>query len=139
MVDPLSMFSVLTVLVFMVAGVIAAILPKMHRAYLLGRVRHEFKCTCCGNCCRFRITPVTPEDVKRLADAGETGFSASVDGEGSLKRVNGRCVFLKDDKCRVHGHRPAVCREFPFYRLYGIWFCTDSRMCPGLDKLREMV
>jgi Fe-S-cluster containining protein len=25
---------------------------------------------------------------------------------------NGDCVYLKDDKCSIHGRAPAVCREF---------------------------
>ena len=54
-----------------------------------------------------------------------------------MKRVNGKCVFLKDDKCSAYEHRPTVCREFPFFTEYGIGYARNLRFCPALEELER--
>jgi Fe-S-cluster containining protein len=139
MLDPFSISVVTIVSVSIASGVVAMLLPYKVREYRLGKLRDKFECVCCGNCCRFRVTPLKRKDVERLEKAGYTGFHRHVKGELSMRRVNGRCIFLRDDKCTVYEHRPQVCRDFPFYRLFGVWFCTDTAVCPGVERLKEMV
>ncbi len=108
--------------------------PSWLRQAGIYRRRSEFNCTCCGNCCRFRVIPVTEDDIRRLEAAGYRDF-VSYDGEPSLKRVNGRCLFLRDDRCTVHQHRPTVCREFPFFKIMGVGYAARASFCPALEEL----
>lgn len=110
-------------------------LPQLIREFFAGRRKQEFECSCCGNCCRFKKIDVSASDRKRLEDAGHNNF---LDTSGKfMKIVNGRCFFLRDDKCTAHEHRPDVCRKFPFYRLYGLWMGQRVFFCPAMDRLFE--
>jgi Fe-S-cluster containining protein len=111
-------------------------IPLWLRSSRLYRRRGEFKCTLCGNCCRLRVISLTKDDVKRLEAAGYRDF-ASEKGELRLRRVTGLCVLLKNDKCTVYEHRPRVCREFPFFRVYGMGYTERASFCPALEELRD--
>lgn len=107
--------------------------------YVLGRVRlysrrGYFSCSLCGNCCRFRYTPITQVDKDLLEAAGYTGYTE--DGK-SLKRENGRCMFLKDDSCTAYDSRPKVCRDFPFFKSCGIGYARRASFCPAMEKLEN--
>jgi Fe-S-cluster containining protein len=124
----------LTYLIVFAALIVSA--PLALKSNLLYRRRGRFKCTMCGNCCRLRIINLTKEDVKVLESAGKKGF-AEPEGEPRLKRVNGKCVFLKDDRCSIHGIRPQVCRDFPFFRTWGIGYAREASFCPAMDNLQN--
>ena len=109
--------------------------PSIIRSIMVYRRKGDFKCKGCGNCCRFRVTPLLAEDVKRLEAAGYRDFTANVKGELSTKRVGGRCIFLKDDRCTAYEHRPTVCREFPFFKEYGIGYGRRLSFCPAMEEL----
>jgi len=111
-------------------------LPVFLKGVALERRRAHFRCTLCGNCCRFRTTPLTGEDVRRLEGAGYKDF-AEASGEPRMRRTNGKCVFLKDDKCTVHDNRPDVCRDFPFFREFGIGYARRATYCPALEELEN--
>lgn len=97
--------------------------------------RSDFKCSMCGNCCRFLTTPVTDADIARIREGGYDDFVR--DDMKALKRVNGRCMFLKDDRCSIHEIRPQVCRDYPFFKLYGVGYCRKATFCPALERLRN--
>ena len=82
------------------------------------------------------MIPVTEDDVKRLEAAGYKDFT-EYHGELCMKRVKGRCVFLVDDKCSVHEHRPQVCRNFPFFKIYGVGYAAKASFCPSMEKLKN--
>jgi len=121
------------------AGVLSFIilLPQFILSIRLAGIRDKFKCTGCGNCCRLKVIPLRKDDVKRLEDAGYRDFTEVKEGEVTFKRVNGRCLFNKDDKCSVYEHRARVCREFPFFSSYGIPYCRVMSYCPAQDELKE--
>lgn len=90
----------------------------------------RWTCSGCGACCSaFRLGPVEPEIVDRLhgEDIGGRWAPAAegfVDRERDglfLRKVDGHCVFLRDDKlCAVHvllgaDAKPGFCREFPYH------------------------
>jgi Fe-S-cluster containining protein len=116
--------------------ILLLLLPSWYKGSRLYAKRDRFRCTLCGNCCRFRITPITEEDVKLLEKAGYKGFWERK-GELKMRRDNGRCVFLKDDRCAVHEHRPQVCREFPFFKECGIGYVRKASFCPALEELEN--
>jgi Fe-S-cluster containining protein len=113
-----------------------ALSPTAVEEIRLYRRRGKFKCLMCSNCCRFRVIPITKEDIKRLEDAGYKDFYVGGD-EVRIKRINGRCMFLKDDRCSVHEKRPDVCRSFPFFRLYGVGYAQKLSFCPAMEKLKN--
>ena len=122
---------VATVMVVVASG------PQFVRSVRLYRVRDRFKCVSCGNCCRFRVTPLLAGDVVRLESAGLSGFADRYGGEACMKRVRGRCMFLKDDRCSVYEHRPRVCRSFPFFSSCGIGYAERASFCPAMEELEN--
>jgi uncharacterized protein len=126
--------------VYTIVGIVALMslvnVPSALKCVGLYGRRDRFKCQMCGNCCRLRIVPLTDEDIKRLQAAGHKDFT-DLAGEPHLRRVQGRCVFLKDDKCSVHECRPDVCRDFPFFKFHGIGYARQVSFCPALEELRH--
>ena len=98
----------------------------------------NFRCTCCGNCCREPIVLVTDTDIRRIVK--QTGQEASdivrfykpkeiewgTDKPGwinfksgkrilGLRRTKRGCQYLgEDDLCTIYDHRPITCRRYPF-------------------------
>jgi Fe-S-cluster containining protein len=96
-----------------------------------------FKCGKCGNCCRLRIIEITKDDVDRLKKAGLRNFYEKKSGEYWMKRKNGRCIFLKDDLCSIHKIRPQICRDFPFFKKFGLEYCRTVSFCPSVEELKN--
>ena len=115
------------------------LLPQFFWSVRLGRSKGKFACIACGNCCRLKVIHLTKEDVERLEGAGYRDFTEMKGGEVTFKRVKGRCLFNKDDKCSVYEHRAKVCREFPFFKSYGIPYCRMMSYCPAQDELKKKV
>ncbi len=59
--------------------------------------------------------PLTDSDVKMIENLGykREEFSVVVGGIRRLKNVNGRCFFLKNNKCIIYEYRPLGCRIYP--------------------------
>jgi len=90
-----------------------------------------FKCAECGNCCRGEgFVAVTPRDIARIAaflDIPDAKFvvdytqepdPAAREANGTLWLVDHpgeaqECVFLEDNRCRIHAVKPRQCRGFP--------------------------
>lgn len=59
---------------------------------------------------------------------------------GLLKRSDGRCIFLKDEKCRIYSARPRLCQSFPFTfsrKSQGASISITNfatRLCPGIGE-----
>ena len=98
----------------------------------------NFRCTCCGNCCREPIVLVTDTDIRRIIQhTGQTPADVvrfykpkeidwSKRNSGWIKFKSGRrimglrrnkngCQYLgEDDLCTIYEHRPVTCRRYPF-------------------------
>jgi len=92
------------------------------------------KCFHCGLCCHLFLVNLTEEEYssgKYKTQLGEFGLidnfsKAAACGANILKqKEDGRCLYLKRNKCSVHKIRPQVCQEF---------FCTSKS-----KKFREMI
>ncbi len=59
--------------------------------------------------------PLSEKDIKRIEKLGyrRDEFSVVVDGVRVLKNVDGKCFFLKDDRCSIYEYRPLGCRFYP--------------------------
>lgn len=86
-----------------------------------------FACTRCGKCCHARggydQVFVGPREARALArhlGVGVREFHAnfterSAGGYRTLRFVEGRCTFLREDGCSVHPAKPVQCRTWPFW------------------------
>jgi len=75
-----------------------------------------FKCKQCGECCKI-VVKVSNNEINRIKQQGHKDFLEKdpIKGKGyALKRINGNCVFLKDNKCEIYEIRPEICRLYPF-------------------------
>jgi len=53
-----------------------------------------------------------------------------------LTIANGVCVFLEDNRCRVHPVKPLICRQWPYLPALLVdaeEFEAAKGACPGLD------
>jgi len=69
----------------------------------------------CSKCCYETEMPLSEKDIKRIEKLGyrRDEFSVVVDGVRVLKNVDGKCFFLKDDRCSIYEYRPLGCRFYP--------------------------
>lgn len=99
----------------------------------------NFRCTCCGQCCREPIVLLTDDDVKRVMrhtgqppkeiaafyppdeidwDLSNQGWIQFSDGPrimGLIRSDEEGCQYLQeDDRCGIYEHRPVTCRRYPF-------------------------
>jgi Fe-S-cluster containining protein len=103
----------------------------------------NFRCTCCGDCCREPIVLVTDADIRRIVThTGQpihqvAAFYAPDDIEWGrendgwirldegwrilgLRRTDDGCQYLRDDDlCGIYDHRPVTCRRYPFDVEFG--------------------
>ena len=81
----------------------------------------SYRCTRCNRCCTGKRIQVNPYEVARIARA--RGVSTAEARErftvDSVLRQDseGRCIFLGEYGCSIHGDRPLVCRLFPLGRV----------------------
>ena len=69
----------------------------------------------CVKCCIETRMPLTSVDIERISKQGYDikDFVVKRKGERQLKNVDGRCVFLGDDGCKIYSFRPIGCRLYP--------------------------
>ena len=51
--------------------------------------------------------------------------------------LNGKCIFLKQNRCSVYKSRPSQCRTWPFWNENmnpKVWNKDISINCPGIGK-----
>src|SRR3972149_4103927 len=103
-----------------------------------------FQCQQCGDCCAGRGGIfVRPEEVAAMAAflaLDEQEFCVRyVESSGLGARLaiqDGVCVFVEDNRCRVHPVKPFICRQWPF--LPALLVDADElenakTACPGIN------
>ena len=99
----------------------------------------EFKCTGCGECCRWTGSVLlTDLDISALADHFGLPEQEFIDHHtrlapnriqlALLDKPDGSCALLAGNRCSVYEARPEQCRSFPF-----AWNVPEG--CPVLDEL----
>ncbi|GEM_PF-1698571 len=74
----------------------------------------------CALCCHFKVE-VSPQEADKLPKE-----SLVIEkGKRFLKRVGGKCIFLKNSLCSIYPSRPLLCRLYPFL--------DDTLFSPGMD------
>lgn len=106
-----------------------------------------FQCTQCGECCRargaYQFVYVGKEERRALArflgldSAAFTRRYTVRDPSGyrTLRFSGGACIFLRDNRCRVHPAKPVQCRTWPFWpellRSRAVYAREVQSLCPG--------
>ena len=112
----------------------------------------KYRCVRCARCCRdtekrVRNILVNANDLKTIASRTRLKveeFSDPVEGQGdfprSIKKIKGRCVFLRGNVCRIYTDRPLICNFYPFFleRLDDSFRFGFDADCPGIGEGREM-
>ena len=101
----------------------------------------------CVKCCVETRMPLTRLDIERISKQGYgiKDFVVKRGRERQLKNVDGRCVFLGDDGCKIYSFRPEGCRLYPlvYYEDNGKGVIHD--FCPyghefevGIDDIENL-
>jgi hypothetical protein len=89
-------------------------------------VHLRWTCVRCTKSCRdlpgrTRNILLAQSDIKRITDSTKLAakeFSASSRGSfpyvRKMRKLGGRCVFLKASRCSIYRARPLICRFYPF-------------------------
>ncbi len=57
-----------------------------------------------------------------------------------LQKIDGKCVFLEENNCKIYDFRPPICRSFPYtFQIRGdelFWGYTGKGKdyCPGINE-----
>jgi len=111
----------------------------------------KFECQGSGNCCVSRgsygYVYLSKKDLKRFSEffnipinKFKEKYCQITDGFIHLiekRSFNGKCLFLKKNKCSVYKARPSQCRTWPFWNENmnsKVWNDNISINCPGIGK-----
>jgi Fe-S-cluster containining protein len=79
------------------------------------------------------------EQISEITNLNPEEFSTPASGlepyRYTMRKQDGRCVFLKGAVCQIYNHRPLLCRFFPFCmnQIGDDRFEFDSSdECPGI-------
>ena len=110
----------------------------------------RFKCVKCGICCgntqeRTRHVLLLDEEANEIAKATNqpiSEFATEIEKgtpyryEMKKTKEDGKCVFLKDNRCVIYSKRPLICRFYPFgftnYEQQKTFYYTKE--CPGIGR-----
>lgn len=102
----------------------------------------RWTCVRCTRSCRDvyqrkRNILLTANDIKRVTRATRlqpsrfsVGLRGSFPYERRMRKIRGRCVFLKGTRCSIYRGRPLICRFYPFYLRRS----EDGRFQIGFDS-----
>ncbi|MCZ7385292.1 MAG: YkgJ family cysteine cluster protein [Candidatus Methanoperedens sp.] len=71
------------------------------------KIASFFKCSKCGKCCRENPPDLLSDEYQHFDDK----LTVWEDGFVALKKP---CPFLVDNTCKIHDHKPRMCRFVPF-------------------------
>ena len=110
----------------------------------------RFRCIKCGICCgntqeRTRHVLLLDEEANEIAKATNqpiSEFATEIEKgtpyryEMKKTKEDGKCVFLKDNRCVIYSKRPLICRFYPFgftnYEQQKTFYYTKE--CPGIGR-----
>ena len=115
----------------------------------------KFQCQGSGNCCVSRnsygYVYLSIKDIKRFSkyfNISIKGFKLkycqTTDGFIHLSEknnLNGKCIFLKNNRCTVYKSRPSQCRTWPFWNENmnaKVWNSDIAINCPGIGKGKKI-
>jgi Fe-S-cluster containining protein len=114
----------------------------------------HFRCVKCGICCgdtdeRTRHILMLEEEANDIASATNQPiicFAQEISDKPpyryEMKKTpeDGKCVFLRENRCLVYSKRPLICRFYPFglktIRQHRIFYYSNE--CPGIGRGKTM-
>ena len=89
---------------------------------LARKTAFAYRCRACSRCCWNKTIQVNPYELAQLTLALDCNLETlityhTVGGNRLRQSTDGRCVFLGEEGCTVHAHRPLVCRLYPLGRI----------------------
>ena len=109
-----------------------------------------FECTKCGVCCsdtehktrHILLLQSDAEKISRKTSLSPEDFSDCVSGREpyvfEMKKIDGKCYFLKGNQCIIYELRPLICRFYPFeFKFSADQNCYQfeaTRECVGIGK-----
>jgi hypothetical protein len=115
----------------------------------------RFRCLRCGICCgdtkakdrHILLLRNEAEQIAKVTKKPISEFAHKVEGktpysyEMTKTAERGKCVFLRDSRCRIYSTRPLICRFYPFELKITknqdhSFRHTDE--CPGIGKGSEL-
>ncbi len=90
-------------------------------------------CGTCHKCCIETEMPLTKKDIRRIRSLGYKDFYINDNGIYKLKNINGMCIFLSKEGCRIYAHRPLGCRLYPL--VYDGENVVLDDLCPKINKI----
>lgn len=118
---------------------------------LYREVAGRIDCRACGNCCKYLIPFLTPDDVRVLArhlhlppaDFMAQYLVEDASGEG-LRFKDQPCPFHVGNSCTVYASRPRICRTFPHLEKNGFRYrlnqvCCNCAVCPIVYNVYEQL
>ncbi len=115
----------------------------------------RFECVKCGICCgdtqqRTRHILLLDEEARCIAKTTNQpvhDIASKIEGKEpyvyELKKnpIDGKCIFLLENRCTIYSKRPLICRFYPFgleasREQQPVFFFTNE--CPGIGRGTEM-
>jgi Fe-S-cluster containining protein len=110
----------------------------------------HFQCTKCGICCgdtkqKTRHILLLKTETEQIATATSqpiSQFTTKIKKKAPYsyemkKTKDGKCIFLKNNRCTIYAARPLICRFYPFELKIthsGKHTFLYTTECPGINK-----
>lgn len=95
----------------------------------------------CSKCCVDTHMPLTGTDIKRISELGYRYkyFVIRRKRERYLKNLNGKCIFLGENGCKIYSSRPEGCRIYPLVYNENTGQAITHDFCPykNMFKVRR--
>ncbi len=114
-----------------------------------------FECNFCGLCCGdtdHKLRHILLLESEAEAVSAATGipiedFSVETKGKPpylyEMKKKEGDCFFLKDNKCMIYAERPLICCFYPFELKFdeekGVHVFRFTKECPTINMSGKLM
>ena len=110
----------------------------------------HFQCTKCGICCgdtkqktrHILLLKTETEQIATATSQPTSQFTTKIKNKALYsyemkKTKDGKCIFLKNNRCTIYAARPLICRFYPFELKIthsGKHTFLYTTECPGINK-----
>jgi Fe-S-cluster containining protein len=110
----------------------------------------HFQCTKCGICCgdtkqktrHILLLKTETEQIATATSQPTSQFTTKIKKKAPYsyemkKTKDGKCIFLKNNRCTIYAARPLICRFYPFELKIthsGKHTFLYTTECPGINK-----
>ena len=88
----------------------------------------------CQRCCFETEMTLTNEDVRRIDALGYKDYYMLRNGYLQMKNIDGRCFFLRKNRCLIHEDKPIGCKLYPLVLDIDDWEVVMHDFCRHTDQ-----